>query len=140
MNELKNRFKQLAEYYGVSMRKLEAKFNLQRGNISNLTGAIGSDKLSKIYDANPEINLTWLITGNEKMIVSNEISNDSATELNDITVNAILDRLEFLAAENALLKDKIEYLKREKKPQSMIVRDIAAESNYKVETYKKKMK
>lgn len=63
MSELKDRFKEMAAYYGLSVRKLEEKCGLKRGNLSNTTGTINSDNLTKIFDTCPEISLPWLVTG-----------------------------------------------------------------------------
>ena len=69
---MKKRLYQLAEYLKISVRNLEVSSGLQRGNISNISenGTIGSDKLSKIYAAFPQVNLEWLITGEGEMLKS----------------------------------------------------------------------
>ncbi|HAY30595.1 hypothetical protein GHJ49_11105 [Alistipes sp. dk3620] len=48
---------------GLSIREFERECGLKRGNISNMTGALGSDKLSKIIQRFPSIDLYWLLTG-----------------------------------------------------------------------------
>jgi len=70
---MKKRLLQIADYLGMSVRGFETACELQRGNISNMSenGAIGSDKLSKIIDKFPDINLEWLLTGNGQMLKSN---------------------------------------------------------------------
>lgn len=80
---IKNRFQQIADFKGVSIRKLEQIFSLNRGNISSIpeNGAIGSDKLSKIIDSMPELSIEWLITGKGSMIRGNEAL---STETQDI--------------------------------------------------------
>ncbi len=67
---MKERLLQIAAYLGLSVRSFEAECGLQRGNISNMSesGAIGSDKLSKIYVKYPELNLEWLLTGIGSML------------------------------------------------------------------------
>ena len=67
---IKNKLIQVSDYYGLSMRKFEEKCQLGRGTISNATGAIGSDKLSKIVDNCIEIDLYWLLTGKGSMLKS----------------------------------------------------------------------
>lgn len=70
MDDIKARLQKLAEYYGFSIRKFEEYCGLNRGNISNIAdqGAIGSDKLSKIIDKNPNISFEWLLTGKGEML------------------------------------------------------------------------
>lgn len=65
---IKDRLKQLAKAKGLSMRSFEEKCGLGRGNISNMSpgGSIGSDKLSKIIDTFPMVDVRWLITGQKK--------------------------------------------------------------------------
>ncbi|MDD4972600.1 MAG: hypothetical protein PHT07_24475 [Paludibacter sp.] len=67
---IKYRFKQVADYYGLSIRKFEEKCNLGGGNISNIGdgGSVGADKLSKISDNCPEINIDWLLSGKGRML------------------------------------------------------------------------
>ncbi len=70
MNNIRQRLIDIAKYKGVSVRAFEELCGLNRGNISNLAinGNIGSDKLSKIIDAIPEIDSEWLLTGRGKML------------------------------------------------------------------------
>ena len=48
--DLKGRIKILSVHLGLSIREFERECGLKRGTISNMTGALGSDKLSKIID------------------------------------------------------------------------------------------
>lgn len=70
MTTIKTRLKEFATFSNLSIRSFEEKCGLNRGNISNMgeDGGIGSDKLSKIFDAFPELNPKWLITGKGFMI------------------------------------------------------------------------
>lgn len=70
MKNIKERLEHLSQYYGLSMRKFEELCGLNRGNLSNMgpDSALGSDKLSKISDNLPEINLNWLVTGKGEML------------------------------------------------------------------------
>lgn len=65
---IKDRLKQLAQDKGLSIRSFEETCGLGRGNVSNMSqdGSIGSDKLSKIFDAFPDTDLYWLLTGEKK--------------------------------------------------------------------------
>jgi len=116
MGKIKDRLYLVAKHYGLSVRKLEQMANLNRGNVSNLTGAIGSDKLSKIHDAFPEINLTWLINGNGEMLIHNyepegekNIQTDAANDggVNYKPLSKMKQEIEFLKRENALMREMI---------------------------------
>ena len=74
MNTIKNRLKRLAQTKGLSMRSFEEACGLGRGNISNMSqeGGIGSDKLTKIIDAFPMVDLYWLLTGEGDMLKSDK--------------------------------------------------------------------
>lgn len=65
--ELKDRIKRFSDSIGFSIREFERACGLTRGNISNMTGALGSDKLAKIVDTHPELNVYWLLTGKGEM-------------------------------------------------------------------------
>lgn len=65
--ELKDRLLRIASHYGLSVREFERQSGLNRGNISNMTGALGTDKAAKIIAAFPEVNLYWLISGRGNM-------------------------------------------------------------------------
>ncbi len=70
MNTIKTRLKEFATFQGLSIRAFEERCGLNRGNISNMSddGNIGSDKLSKIFDSYPSLNLAWLLTGEGEML------------------------------------------------------------------------
>lgn len=68
--DLKSRIKALCCHFGLSIREFERECQLNRGNISNMTGALGSDKIAKIITRFPEINAYWLLTGEGPMLNS----------------------------------------------------------------------
>lgn len=88
MSEIKTRLVQIAEIKGFSVRAFEEACQLKRGNISNIVagGAIGSDKLAKIFDAFPDINPHWLIMGvGDRFTDQTEAANAPAFLLNMIS-------------------------------------------------------
>ena len=72
---MKRRLFEFIEYTGMSVRRFENACCLQRGNVSSMTdnSAIGSDKLSKIIDAFPELNIEWLLCGKGEMLHNDEM-------------------------------------------------------------------
>lgn len=85
MSTIKERLYKLAESYNLSVRAFEEKCNLGRGNISNMShnGAIGSDKLSKIFDAFPDIDINWILTGNSTSTIHEPSRNTQTDSLID---------------------------------------------------------
>ena len=74
---LYDRIEQVAEYYGKSMRQLsmildltspQTFYDIKSGKIQNLSSKI----LEKAKKNLPEINPTWLITGDGEMLLANE--------------------------------------------------------------------
>ena len=53
---------------GLSHKKFEMAAGLSNGYISNLRHCPSADKLSKILGAFPELNRTWLLTGEGEML------------------------------------------------------------------------
>lgn len=86
MNTIKSRLLKLADYKELSIRAFEEFCGLNRGNISNLAtnGNIGSDKLSKIIDALPEINTYWLLTGEGDMLKSQALESQVSPMQNNL--------------------------------------------------------
>lgn len=79
MDTIKNRLKVIADNYNLSIRALEEKCGLNRGNISNMSdnGNLGSDKLSKIFDTLPDVDPLWLITGRGNMHKTKKTQDDT---------------------------------------------------------------
>ena len=75
MTTIKARLKEFATFSDLSIRSFEEKCGLNRGNISNMNedGSIGSDKLSKIFDAFPNLNPKWLIVGTGTMTTDSAV-------------------------------------------------------------------
>jgi len=116
---IKDRLIQVADYYSISIRKFEEKCQLGRGIISNATGAIGSDKLSKIADNCVEINLEWLLTGNGEMLKSEVKASNCLMPESEI-VQLLLDQIAGLKRESDL-KDVI-ILEKERYIQDLLAR------------------
>ncbi len=56
------------KYLNLGQNAFERKVGLSNGYIANTKSSIGNDMLAKIKASYPELNLTWLITGEEGMI------------------------------------------------------------------------
>lgn len=102
MEDIKTRLSQIAESKGLSIRAFEEVCNLKRGNISNIQpgGAIGSDKLACIFDANPDINPRWLICGIGEMQISEFCEKQN------------VEKIIAMEAQNELLRDQLSEARR----------------------------
>lgn len=90
------------------MRAFEEKCGLGRGNISNMSqeGTLGSDKLTKIIDTFPGIDLYWLLTGKDDPVgFLNYQGFDDTPNSND---PQLLNKLIRQAEEIGQLKKQIE--------------------------------
>jgi len=111
---MKKRLLQIAEYLNISVRELERKIGLKRGNISNMSenSEIGSVKLAKIIDIFPEISSDWLLTGNGEMLRK---SYDLEDKKSDLTSENVFFKDKYIAEleKNEQLRIEIDSLKTE---------------------------
>lgn len=76
MSGVAERIKEYVQHKGLSMRAFEKSIGVSNGAIANAAKKgtdIGSSSLSKIIEIYPDVNVTWLLTGNgnpEKEIAS----------------------------------------------------------------------
>ena len=107
MSDIKTRLTQIAESKGYSVRAFEEACKLKRGNISNILsgGAIGSDKLARIFDAFPDINPTWLISGSGEMFNASVGSQPLTQTQNTDMLNKLLEQAELIGELKARIKD-----------------------------------
>lgn len=91
---MKDRLKQIIEYYGIKARPFEIKISVSEGTISKfLAGKIGikAETLQKINAIFPDINLDWLITGRGSMFytISNATRADIPTPAKQPNIEAL---------------------------------------------------
>lgn len=107
--DLKSRFKALCNHLGLSIREFERECQLNRGNISNMTGAIGSDKIAKIATRFPEVDIYWLLTGKGSMLRSQ----DDITRCEEVPTPSESETKSAQHETICLLKEEIELLKEQ---------------------------
>lgn len=107
MTSIKERLISIAENEGLSVRAFEERCGLGRGNISNMgpNSAIGSDKLTKILDTFPNIDLNWILTGVEQKPIE-------GTDATDGTNSMLLEKVITQAEEIGSLKERIRQLEQ----------------------------
>lgn len=107
MTSIKERLISIAENEGLSVRAFEERCGLGRGNISNMgpNSAIGSDKLTKILDTFPNIDLNWILTGVEQKPIEGTDATDGANSM-------LLEKIITQAEEIGRLKERIRQLEQ----------------------------
>lgn len=59
----------IVEYLGITAAALERACGWSGGSVTTATDGISAKRIASLHAAYPEINLTWLITGEGEMIV-----------------------------------------------------------------------
>lgn len=107
METIKDRLISIAKFQDLSIRAFEEKCGLGRGNISNMgpNSAIGSDKLTKILDTFPDIDLNWVLTGKEQKTVEGASAWEGTNSL-------LLEKVITQAEEIGQLRERIRNLEQ----------------------------
>lgn len=75
---MKERLLEFVRYTGLPVYQFEKVCGLSNAYIKNISRGIGADKLEKILNQFPQLNKTWLLTGNGEMLNgSNDSTGDS---------------------------------------------------------------
>lgn len=92
---MKERLKQLIDYYGISTNLFSQKIGVSEGTIRKIltqNTTIRSDTLEKISQNFTEINLDWLITGRGEMLLEN--SQEGSCFSNSDNISRLIDILQ----------------------------------------------
>lgn len=65
----KQRLKLFLEHLHIGQAAFERRVGISNGYVNNLNGSIGSSVIGKIATAYPELNTSWLLTGEGEMII-----------------------------------------------------------------------
>jgi len=83
---MKERLKQLIDYYGISTNLFSQKIGVSEGTIRKILAqdtTIRSDTLEKISQNFAEINMDWLVTGRGEMLMKNPQNKDGGANDNE---------------------------------------------------------
>ena len=69
---VKQRLIRFIKYKGISQRRFEEQINAGNGFVNNISKGIGANKLYKILCEFPELNQSWLLTGEGEMLNGNK--------------------------------------------------------------------
>lgn len=67
---IKQRIKQFCNEIGISVKAFEEHSNLSNGYVNGISKSIGDEKLKTISLSFPQLNITWLLTGDGEMLNS----------------------------------------------------------------------
>lgn len=70
---IKTRLAQFLQYLGIGQAKFASIVGVSKGFANNVGDSIRADNLEKIANCYPELNLTWLLTGEGEMLKNTEL-------------------------------------------------------------------
>lgn len=70
---VKERLIRFIKSKGLSQKKFEQVVGLSNGYVNNISRSIGADKMQSILCAFPELNQTWLLTGEGEMLIKKSV-------------------------------------------------------------------
>lgn len=79
---VKDRLLDFVAYTGLSRRKFQEKINVSNSYIQNISEGIGADVMNRISIQFPDLNTSWLLTGEGEMLKSSSdvvLQNSSST-------------------------------------------------------------
>ena len=100
MQGVKDRLKQFIDYKALSERKFSQKISPSATYFTS-TKTIGSDKLEKIAEEFPELNMDWVITGRGEMLYK---EHENAAEWKEKYYQLLDMKVTLVSAENEELK------------------------------------
>lgn len=100
----RERLYQFIDYIGYSMRSFEREIGVANGTIRHLRDNLSANVKNRVSAKFPQLNLTWLLTGNGEMLNSNNGSNGDSIHHNSAPVVTRGAHNVTIAADN---KDKI---------------------------------
>ena len=65
---MKQRIKEYLKYKGVKIIEFSAKIGVSNAYISSIKKSIQPDKLTRIQECYPDLNIEWLVTGRGNML------------------------------------------------------------------------
>ncbi len=107
MSDIKKRIFEFINYLGLSVRQFEINCGLKQSVLSSKSDNLGSDKILKIINAYPDLDLNWVFTGKNEMLKKNT-SGDKCSKCEER-----LYTIEVQKKHIEVLEEKIESFKKE---------------------------
>lgn len=98
------RIKMYCKYKGITVNKFEISSGIARGSLRYVKQSIGSEKLSGIIKAFPDLDISWLITGEGPMIkITSTYIEEDLKSLNESEHDKITDRINLMPGDTDLI-------------------------------------
>lgn len=110
MDGVKDRIKLFVKQIGITVQDFEKSIFVSNGYVNSISKSIGIDKIELIIEKYPNLNIEWVLIGKGEMV-----KGETEKEKYGVDITPLLDRIEKLSAENALLKKENEELKESNK-------------------------
>lgn len=107
---VKDRLKLFIASKGLTNQRFESEAGLSNGYVANMRKGVGNDALERISNKFPELNKSWLLTGEGNMLKEQSVSTNSENtnqQSDDMTIQKLLEALERNDEQiNSLLEQK----------------------------------
>lgn len=107
---VKTRIKQFCEAEGITVSSFEKSIGASNGYVNSISRSVGIDKLNRILEKYPYLNIEWLLTGNGDMKKQQE----QHEVPNTIDIHQLINTIAEQAKEIGRLEQALEDAKREK--------------------------
>lgn len=87
---VKSRLLDFVSYTQLSRRKFQERIGVSNSYIQNISESIGADVMNRISIQFPELNISWLLTGEGSMLKNTSASSNTAEGRNGNNVNISL--------------------------------------------------
>lgn len=118
---IRERLIRFIKYKNITQKKFEQIVGASNGYVNNIKMGIGTNKLEKILLQFPELNKTWLLTGEGEMLLPQQESTTAITDnstsvagnSNQVNATSTLDKaLDEIAAQRRLVEKAQEQIDR----------------------------
>jgi len=117
---VKERIKEYINYKDISIRKFCLNIGVTAGYVYNISKSIPPEKIDRISKCYPDLNITWLMTGEGEMIKEESTLNYiSANDMVEVPTEAwliIKQQAESLASKDRQVEELINLLKKANAP------------------------
>lgn len=93
---VKDRLKLFIASKGLTNQRFESEVGLSNGYVANMRKGVGNDALERISNKFPELNKSWLLTGEGNMLKEQSVSTNyenTNQQQNDMTIQELLEAI-----------------------------------------------
>ena len=109
---VKQRLIKFIKYKSISQGKFEKAIGVSNGFVNNISKSIGVEKVQRISDVFPELNMGWVLTGEGEMLKTEEPTPPVELQHLHELIKAQTETINSQKLLIAVLQEKIERLQR----------------------------